>query len=843
MRGAASSGSTGGEAQARAGDLAPGAPAASSAEARPVGLTPAGRAAGLPGAAAGAGQAEPGDLAPERPGGEAESAAHLLGLALTAFRGALSLDGSGLLAGVTDSLRRRLPLPVRRALRSVRRRARAAVARLRGRWHRSLQLRVVATTLAIAAVVVAIIGFFLLQQITGGLLANERKAALTQTSAGLAIAQSRSNMLGQRGGGPAALNSLVKDLQAGSGPGDTYDVVILQQRASAGLVGVVGNQTLAPSIPSKLSAAVTAEQRRGRSDRLHYAATQLMRANGQPAGPALAVGVPISSHDQLYYLFPLTTQEQALSLVQTTIITAGVTLLVLLAGIVALVTRWVVVPIRQAAQAARRLSGGNLDERMQARGADDLAALANSFNDMAVSLQEKLRELEDLSKAQRQFVSDVSHELRTPLTTIRIAADVLFEAKTGLDAAAARSAELLQSQLERFEALLADLLEISRHDANVATLDAESADVCDLVRRAAADAEQLAARKGTRIDFRLPPEPCVAEVDRRRVERILRNLLDNAVEHGEGRDVVVTVATDRDAVAVAVRDHGVGFGPGEQYLVFDRFWRADPARARTTGGTGLGLAIALEDARLHGGWLQAWGEPGKGSVFRLTLPRTLGQEPAGSPLPLGPDEAEMAGVDERLAGPPDVGGAGFSLGDAAGGAVRRPDVPAAGKRRLAGDGGLAANGDPVTANGSLASNGSLATGDGSLATNGSPATNGSLATNGSPATNGSLTSNGSPGTTGSPAASDESLASNGGQVTGNGRQAGDGDPATDASEGGAAARRTAGGTTANVARRGGAGANGAGTDGAGANGAGTDGAKAGGAASGRAPRAKRGGDG
>ena len=279
---------------------------------------------------------------------------------------------------------------------------------------------------------------------------------------------------------------------------------------------------------------------------------------------------------------------------------------------------------------------------MPARGTDDLAALARSFNDMGASLQDKLRELEELSKVQRQFVSDVSHELRTPLTTIRIAADVLFEAKDHLMPAAGRAAELLQGQLERFEELLSDLLEISRYDANVATLDAESADVCDLVRRAAADAEQLAARRGTRIDFRLPPEPCVAEVDRRRVERILRNLLDNAVEHGEGRDVVVTVATDRDAVAVAVRDHGVGFGPGEQHLVFDRFWRADPARARTTGGTGLGLAIALEDARLHRGWLQAWGERGKGSVFRLTLPRTPGQELAGSPLPLGPDEAEPA---------------------------------------------------------------------------------------------------------------------------------------------------------------------------------------------------------
>ena len=175
----------------------------------------------------------------------------------------------------------------------------------------------------------------------------------------------------------------------------------------------------------------------------------------------------------------------------------------------------------------------------------------------------------------------------------------------------------------------------------MATLDAESADVCDLVLRAAADAEQLAAQRGTRIEFRLPPQQCIAEVDRRRVERVLRNLLDNAVEHGEGRDVVVTVAADRDAVAVAVRDHGVGLGPGEHQFVFDRFWRADPARARTTGGTGLGLAIALEDTRLHSGWLQAWGERGRGSVFRLTLPRAVGGQLAGSPLPLCPDEAEV----------------------------------------------------------------------------------------------------------------------------------------------------------------------------------------------------------
>jgi two-component system sensor histidine kinase MtrB len=332
-------------------------------------------------------------------------------------------------------------------------------------------------------------------------------------------------------------------------------------------------------------------------------------------------------------------------LVQRVLVGVALAVIVLLAAIASLVTRWVVLPVRHAAEAAQRVSAGHLGERMQVHGVDDLAALATSFNEMAASLQGKLRELEDLSNVQRQFVSDVSHELRTPLSTIKMAADLLFEARAELDAAAGRSVELLQSQLDRFESLLVDLLEISRFDAGAATLDADLVDVCDLVRRSADDAQQLAERRGSRIEFRLPATGCFAEADRRRVERILRNILVNAVEHGEGKEVVVTTAMDSDAVAVSVRDYGVGLRPGEEQKVFDRFWRADPARARNTGGTGLGLAISLEDARLHGGWLQAWGERGKGSVFRLTLPRVAGQELAGSPLPLGPDEAEVAATD------------------------------------------------------------------------------------------------------------------------------------------------------------------------------------------------------
>ncbi|HEV2375942.1 MAG TPA: MtrAB system histidine kinase MtrB [Streptosporangiaceae bacterium] len=543
----------------------------------------------------------------------------------------------------------------RRVLRPVRRvqqRVDTVAGQVLHSWRRSLQLRVIGTTVVISVAVVAVIGLFLSQQVASGLVSSERTTVLTQLAEGLAIAQNQPG-IGPGESEPATLITLARILQSRSGPGDRYDVVIIQQHSNNGFGGVVGDQLANRSIPSQLSERVSSEQAHTRSDRLWYTPTTLVNARGQTV-PALVAGVPISSNDQLYYVFPLTTQVQTLRLVETTTAGAGAGLVLLIAVIVSLVTRWVLVPIRQAAQAATRLSDGNLGERMHSRGTDDLAALAKSFNAMAIGLQDKLAELEDLSKVQRQFVSDVSHELRTPLTTIRIAADVLFASKDQLDPASMRSAELLQSQLERFEELLADLLEISRYDANVATLDAESADMRDLVLRAAADATQLAAQRGTHIVYRLPSAPCIAEVDRRRVERVLRNLLDNAVEHGEGHDVVVTVAGDSDAVAVAVRDHGVGIGPDEQQLVFDRFWRADRARARTTGGTGLGLAIALEDTRLHGGWLQAWGERGKGSVFRLTLPRTVGGELVGSPLPLSPDEADVpATADDVTSEVPD----------------------------------------------------------------------------------------------------------------------------------------------------------------------------------------------
>jgi two-component system, OmpR family, sensor histidine kinase MtrB len=545
-----------------------------------------------------------------------------------------------------------LPHRVTIALRAVLRWEHSLIAKVRRRWRRSLQLRVIGTTLVISTVMIAILGFFLTEQIANGLLANAENTARSQALAGLNVARSIANMNVQPKSDSDAetfMWAAASRLQQQASISDTSYYVAVGLRSD--LLRpfdhwVSPRVNTGATLPAALITAVEKEQRppaAGSGDTPFYTPTTLTfdKRTGYASEAAIAVGTPLGEYYELYLVFPLTAEQQSLHIVQTTLIGAGLALIALLAAIASLVTRWVVVPVRHAAQAAQRLSAGHLGERMTVGGADDLGALATSFNEMAATLQGQLRELEDLSKAQRQFVSDVSHELRTPMTTIRMAAEMLFEARENLDAAAARSAELLQSQVERFEILLTDLLEISRHDANVATLDAEPTDICDLARRSADDAQQLAERRGCRIEFRLPADPCIAEVDKRRVDRILRNLLVNAVEHGEGRDVHVTVAGDRDAIAVAVRDHGVGLAQGEEQLVFERFWRADPSRARTIGGTGLGLAIALEDARLHGGWLQAWGEKGRGSVFRLTVPRFAGQAIAGSPLPLGPDEADV----------------------------------------------------------------------------------------------------------------------------------------------------------------------------------------------------------
>ena len=521
-------------------------------------------------------------------------------------------------------------------------------------WRRNIQLRVVATTLLMSLGVVLLLGLVVIGQVRNGLQDAKEGAAQSQATGGFTVARDKADndargheggQVGNRGTHNSGvwLTDLVQQLASG-GQG-VYSVVALGSDTEQPFVDD-SQGTRAPRASGDIQPekSVPAELRRvvDRESGPHEQHTRIVRSRG-PDEPALAIGKQMYDVNgnpyQLYYLFPFTQEEKSLSLVKGTLATAGVFVVMLLGAIAWLVVRQVVTPVRMAAGISERLAAGRLQERMKVTGEDDIARLGEAFNKMGQNLHLKIRQLEDLSRMQRRFVSDVSHELRTPLTTVRMAADVIHDARDDFDPATARSAELLRGQLDRFESLLADLLEISRFDAGAAALEAGPVDLRDIAVRVVEGAEPLAERKGSRILVRGDESPVVAEADARRIERVLRNLVVNAVEHGEGRDVVVRLAAAEGAVAVAVRDYGVGLKPGEATRVFNRFWRADPARARTTGGTGLGLSIAVEDARLHGGWLQAWGEPCGGSQFRLTLPAAAGDTLRGSPIPLEPDDS------------------------------------------------------------------------------------------------------------------------------------------------------------------------------------------------------------
>ncbi|MFI9400994.1 MtrAB system histidine kinase MtrB [Nocardia sp. NPDC052316] len=499
-------------------------------------------------------------------------------------------------------------------------------------WQRSLQLRVAVSTITLSLIVITILGVVLTDQITNRMLDTKINAAVEEMVRARNAAHSQ--LVGTHDTGTQlnrlveARNALSSDGSPQTGVAGSYDVALVmvdsgQQEVAAGPI---------QDVPAELRNFV----RRGQVSRQFSTVTD---ASGYH-GPALIIGSPSTEIPtlEIYLIFPLATEARSLALIRGTMFIGGIVLLVLLAAITALVTRQVVLPIRSAARIAGRFADGRLKERMLVRGEDDMARLAQAFNEMAESLSNQITQLEEFGNLQRRFTSDVSHELRTPLTTVRMAADLIHGSSDDLDPALARSAELLVNELDRFEGLLNDLLEISRHDAGVAELQVESLDVRMCARAAISTVRHLAKDAGVEVVIDLPEEPLVAEVDPRRVERVLRNLLANAIDHSEGKPVLIRMRGDVDAnaVSVVVRDQGVGLRPGEEKLVFNRFWRSDPSRMRRSGGTGLGLSISVEDANLHEGRLEAWGEVGVGASFRLTLPLVRGKKLGVSPLPLEP---------------------------------------------------------------------------------------------------------------------------------------------------------------------------------------------------------------
>ena len=537
------------------------------------------------------------------------------------------------------------------AWRLLRARSRRRVRSWSRVWRSSLQVRVITSTLAIGLVALTVVGAYVSARMADGLF-NARLEQVLQESA-RSTQQAQATFDSSTATAGTDVQRLLRDvaLAQRTGGSDRREVFLLrapgQQGGSVTVSGATTNQDLLSLVSPELRLETAGGGQQWQS-------VAIPRETGG-VSPGVMVGqdvtVPVDGTYQLFFLYSLQSEQDRLDFLQRTLGLATVALVALLGSMTWLVTRQTVRPVRRAAEVAERLADGHLSERMPEKGEDEMATLARSFNEMADSLQDQIRRMEELSTLQRRFVSDVSHELRTPLTTIRMAGEVIHASREDFDPAAKRSAELLQTQLDRFEDLLADLLEISRFDAGAAVLDAEGRDVCDVVIQAVDHAAPLAERRGTWLHVVVPEDRCVADIDPRRVERILRNLLVNAVEHAEGSTVEVTVGADAHAVAVTVRDRGVGMTPDEAAHVFDRFWRADPARARTTGGTGLGLAISLEDAHLHGGWLEAWGRPGRGASFRLTLPRRAGIRLTASPLPLQPAESPITGSLRIVARP------------------------------------------------------------------------------------------------------------------------------------------------------------------------------------------------
>ncbi len=425
--------------------------------------------------------------------------------------------------------------------------------------------------------------------------------------------------------------------------------VILKRSGTETTANVINDLTTDVKLMSLVSEDMITALADGAGEHRQYWESVSVDSGNGPS-PGLIVGqrvsLPLAGDYDLFLVYTLAPEQNVIDLASRAVVIAGSGfLLMLILGIWALTWR-VLIPIRRTSLASQRLAGGRLSERLPVHGEDEIATLSRSFNEMAASLEAQIEAWEKLSKIERLFVSDVSHELRTPLASIRLASEQIWEARDEIeDPFAARSLEILMREIDRFESMLTDLLEISRIDSGRVQLRAEDADIVALTLGVLDLVSVHIEAKGSQVVLDAPPEPVVAEVDSTRIERILRNLIVNAIEHADGSRIDITISGSDDAVAVRVRDHGIGMSPDVVKQVFDRFYRADPSRKRTLGGTGLGLSIALEDAALHGGTIVAWGWPQEGASFLLTLPRRLGPDAGPGtftrPGPLGvvPDDA------------------------------------------------------------------------------------------------------------------------------------------------------------------------------------------------------------
>ena len=495
-------------------------------------------------------------------------------------------------------------------------RIRRAGERLSESWRTSLQVRFVGTVLIVSTVVMMVLGFTLASVVSQRIAQAKIDAANIEIDRARLVVEEQLETTSSTSSLQARLNSarasLTQRTQQGSDVANVYEPVLLVRST----LGVTTSSPELYRVPERLVEYVS-------QGNIAYQFAVVERPDGLPYN-ALIIGTPTDSdvpNLQVYLVTNMDNEASTLALMRGLLASAALIVVVLLVGISWLASQQIVAPVRSASRTAERFAAGHLRERMPVEGEDEMAVLALSFNNMADELSRQINQLEEYGDLQRQFTSDVSHELRTPLTTVRMAADLIAASEETLEPAARRASQLMTRELDRFEALLNDLLEISRHDAGVAELACTPLDVRTPITSAWEQTRHLAEELNVEVGFDLPETAVSIKGDPRRIERIVRNLIANAIDHSEGNPVQVALYENDEAVAVTVTDRGVGLRPGQEELVFNRFWRADKSRKRHSGGTGLGLAIAREDAQLHHGVLDAAGVEGVGSQFRLVLPR------------------------------------------------------------------------------------------------------------------------------------------------------------------------------------------------------------------------------
>ena len=445
--------------------------------------------------------------------------------------------------------------------------------------------------------------------------------------------------------GRAALEDAVDRLPPSPAPAQVRDLVArLRARGGVEVVAVQPDGSFETSTISLSEASIPVGVRaRVSESRVAWVRT------GSGQGARVVVGGRVPDGPSLFLFFPLDDLAADLDVLRNVLAGASGVLVLVSAGIGALAARGVLRPLRQARGAAHRLEVGLYQTRLPEEGRDEFADLAHSFNRMADALERSVADLRALEASHRRFVSDVAHELRTPLTALTTSADVLEAHAGGLDDQGRRAAHLLVLESRRLASLVEELMEISRLDAGVAHMQWEKVELGAVV----AGAVELRGWTGkVRV---LASGPAHTWADRRRLDAVIANLVGNALEHGSP-PVTVTIDADDRTVRVAVADVGPGIAPEHLAHLFDRFYKADPARPRRSG-SGLGLAIARENARLHGGDVTVVSPAGGGTVFTVVLPRRSappeGDEAAPAvalPLPAG-DEAVTTGRLTAVEGP------------------------------------------------------------------------------------------------------------------------------------------------------------------------------------------------